>query len=195
MNAVPSARAARGAATVARMLDAVADVLRAEGPAAVSVQRVATMAGTSKGLVHYHFADKDSLLVACAERLCTQLVDAEVAALSATTPARALDDLWASLIEPRGAGARRALLALAAGPSPATRDALAAAATRRRTAARVTVERLAALIGIAPDVSLATLALTYLAFADGLALDHALHATAHHRNAFDVFWLAVLSLE
>jgi AcrR family transcriptional regulator len=191
---VSSIRAARAAATTLRLLDAVAEILRAEGPAAVSVQRVATAAGTSKGLVHYHFADKDALLVACVERLCAQLLDAEEVALRRATPDTALNDLWASIIEPRVAGARRALLALAAGPSTATRDALAGAAVRRRAAARTTIERLSVLIGIAPGVPDTTLALTYLAFADGLALDYALHPAAQHRQAFDAFWLAVLSL-
>ncbi|HKS05176.1 MAG TPA: TetR/AcrR family transcriptional regulator [Gemmatimonadaceae bacterium] len=191
---VSSIRAARAAATTLRLLDAVAEILRAEGPAAVSVQRVATVAGTSKGLVHYHFADKDALLVACAERLCAQLVDAEESSLRSTTADTALDDLWSSIVEPRIAGARGALLALAAGPSAATRDALASAATRRRSAACTTIERLAGLIGIAPGIPHTTLALTYLAFADGLALDHALHPSTLHRQAFDAFWLAVLSL-
>ena len=189
-----SPRAARAASTTLRLLDAVAEILRSEGPAAVSVQGVATAAGTSKGLVHYHFADKDALLVACASRLCTQLVDAEELALRDATAATALDQLWSCLTEPRVAGARQALLALAAGPSTATRDALASAAARRRAAARGTIDSLGELIGIAPAIPRATLALTYLAFADGLALDHALHPTVQHRQAFDAFWLAVLSL-
>jgi AcrR family transcriptional regulator len=60
-------RRTRGAETVQRLLDATAEVLSRDGAAGVSVQRVADVAGTSKGLVHYHFPDKNALLSACAE--------------------------------------------------------------------------------------------------------------------------------
>jgi AcrR family transcriptional regulator len=187
-------RAERGAATVAKLLDAAASILQAEGAAGVSVQRIADAAGTSKGLVHYHFPDKDALLSACAERLTTQLVNADQAALATSTAESALDDLWKGFEASVRAGTRRALIALAADATPATGAALAASAARRRDSAAATFARLERLLGFAPRVPRTALAGALVALTDGLALERSVSTPAQVRPSFDAFWLAVLTI-
>jgi AcrR family transcriptional regulator len=177
------------------MLDAAAAILCTEGAAAVSVQRVADSAGTSKALVHYHFAGKDALLVACVVQLASQLVQAETTALAASTPVTALNDLWTAVMEPRVLGLRRALLALITDATPATRSALVSASHSRRQGARRVVDQLRALLSFPHTVAISTLAVAHLALIDGLTLDSSVEAGPHHRHAFDAFWLAILSLE
>jgi AcrR family transcriptional regulator len=195
MTAAPaSARAARGAATVAKLLDAAASILKMEGAAGVSVQRIADVAGTSKGLVHYHFPDKDALLSACAERLTTQLVEADRFAIAASTPESALDDLWKAFEASSRAGTRRALAALTADATPATRAALAASAQRRRDAACATFAQLEPLLGVSARIPRTALAAAFVALTDGLALDPSANRASHIRPAYDAFWLAVLTV-
>lgn len=191
---MPSARAARGAATVAKLLEAAAAILSDEGAGGISVQRVADAAGTSKGLVHYHFADKDALLTRCAQQLTAEIVAAEAAAFASSTPASALGDLWNVLSGSTYRGRRRALLALATASTLATRAVLADAATERQHAAARTIAGLADLLHFDIPVSRAALALAYLAVIDGLVLDGRGQMGAQQRQAYDAFWLAVLSL-
>jgi AcrR family transcriptional regulator len=188
-------RAARGAATVVRLLDAASSILGAEGAGAVSVQRVADMAGTSKALVHYHFDGKDALLVACAHRLADQLLDAEARALHGTTPAAALDDLWNGLMHDHVRSLRRALLALMSGATPGTGVALAEISARRRTAAVTTLGVIERMLSFTPRVSRVPLAGAFVAVIDGLTIDCASAPNAEHRAVFDAFWLALLSLD
>ena len=190
-----SARAARGAATTTRLISAAVAILRDEGTAGVSVQRVADVAGTSKGLVHYHFADKDSLLTACARRVTEQLIDEESAALTSSTAASALDDLWSALSTPEHRGLRRALLALATAATPGMRLGMAESTAQRQRAAARTVGALCQLLHLEVTVSRSALSMLFLAVMDGLGLEGiGQEGLAQHRHAYDAFWLAVLSL-
>jgi AcrR family transcriptional regulator len=195
MKTATGTRGARAAATIARLLDSVAAILRTEGAGALSVQRVAEAAGTSKALVHYHFSGKDALLVACVERLAGQLEHAEGDALSGSAPETALADLWDAMMQPRTRGLRRALLALTTGATPATEVALVLAAVRRRQAATRVLLRLEELLGFAPAIPRGTLSVAFIALIDGLTLSHPLGSGQDQRQAFDGFWLAILSVE
>jgi AcrR family transcriptional regulator len=190
----PSARARRSRPAVGRLLDAAVAILRDEGAAAVSVQRVADIAGTSKGLVHYHFSDKDALLTACTHQLTAQLVEDEAAALTSSTPASALDDLWAVLSRPAYRGRRRALLALLTAPTERTRLVLRDSSAARRDAAERTVDALTRLLRFEVPLSRSALSMAFMSFADGLTLEPSGEMAAPHRQAYDAFWLAVLSL-
>jgi AcrR family transcriptional regulator len=144
--------------------------------------------------VHYHFPDKDSLLVACAERLTSELITAEASALSESTAGTVLDDLWGAFVAFAQRGAHRALIALATETTEPTRAALAAAMARRHAAAERTLGRVVDLLGFATPVSRHSLAAAYVGLTDGIALDIAVRPDRDHRPAFDAFWLAVLSL-
>lgn len=52
-----------------QIVDALAELLPAHGYAGTSVQAIAKQAGLSPGLVHYHFANKQAILIALVERL------------------------------------------------------------------------------------------------------------------------------
>lgn len=52
-----------------RLLDAVVDLLVADGYEGISIRRVATAAGVSIGAVQHHYATKDALLAAAMQRV------------------------------------------------------------------------------------------------------------------------------
>lgn len=60
-------RSAKGADTRNRILDAARDVLAEEGMEGFTTRRVAARAGISHGMCHYHFVDKQALILALVE--------------------------------------------------------------------------------------------------------------------------------
>jgi hypothetical protein len=86
------------------------------------------------------------------------------------------------------------LTELAHYPSPAVQSSLQAAAQVRRDAAARTVEDLFSALQLRPRVPAELLASVMTAFVNGLAVDWPFVADAERRVAFDVFWLAMLSL-
>jgi AcrR family transcriptional regulator len=177
-----------------RILEAAARVLADQGGTGMSMADVAAAAGVSKGLIHYHYRDKDALLA----RLAGWIVDAvearERAALAGVAPGEAIDALWRWLEYELALGDIRALLELARlreGDAPvAAREA----AVRRRALATTTVAALYETLALRPRVPVEMLADVFVAFVDGLALDAVQGPTEAHRVAYDVFWLAMLSL-
>lgn len=160
----------------------------------MSVQRVADLAAVSKGLIHYHFAGKDELLCACAHRLASQLAATEREALANVTAPEAIGSLWDMLVEPEYGGKRRAFLAIVSYRRPALRRALEQCESVRRAAALETVEAVARAFDLAIPVSPVAIAVSFIAFADGLAMMSGLREDPAHRQAHDAFWLAVLSM-
>ncbi len=179
--------------STARLVDAAVTLLCTEGVGGVSVQRVADTAGVSKGLVHYHFRDKDALLAACASALVADLVARDELARQGADATGILDGLWRALESSLQDGRRRAWLALCAESPPAIRDTLAALAADRHAAALALLGTLADLLSWTPRVPRPTLAAAYVALGDGLALDAAIRLSAEHRRAFDAFWFSVLA--
>src|ERR687895_419648 len=78
----------------ARILEAAAARLAVSGASALTMQEVAEAARVSKGLIHYHFHDKDTLLARLVVWMAEGLVRRERAALASSTPTGAIDDLW-----------------------------------------------------------------------------------------------------
>ena len=177
-----------------RILQAAGRCLIADGAAGLNMQDVATAAGVSKGLIHYHFHDKAALLEQLARALGDALVRREHEALDAVSPAQAVDTLWRWLQAELAHGEIRALLELAHDPDPGVRAATAEIAARRRETAADTITRLFAALSLTPRVPAGMLAGVAVAFTDGLALHAFAVPGADHRVAFDVFWLALLSL-
>lgn len=70
-----SKQRAKAAATRHRLLDAAADVVRTEGVAGLTLERVADVAGVSKGGLLYHFASKQDLVVGLLSRTLTNADD------------------------------------------------------------------------------------------------------------------------
>jgi AcrR family transcriptional regulator len=188
-----------------RILEAATRRIGASGAAALSIHDVAVDAGVSKALVHYHFHDKDTLLARLVEHLALGLVERERDALAAYAGRHdplAVDALWTWVEDELRRGEMRVLLELDAYRGDAVRAAARRAAGLRRAAAADTITQLLAILDLRPRVAAELLANVAVAFLDGLAIESALASddastdarASAARVAFDVFWLAMLSL-
>jgi TetR/AcrR family transcriptional regulator, transcriptional repressor for nem operon len=68
MSALDSPRTARGAATRTRIVDAAAELMRANGVASTSLDAVLAASHASKSQLYHYFADKDGLVLAVIQR-------------------------------------------------------------------------------------------------------------------------------
>ncbi len=184
----------RRPSTPIRILHAAARQLVSAGASSLSMQDVADAAGVSKGLIHYHYHDKETLLTRLIEWVTRESVARERAALARSTPRTAIEDLWTWLEAELASGHLRILSELAQERGPLVREAARRAADARRDAAMSTVVRLFAILELRPRVPEPLLADVVVAFVDGLALHAVLAPEANHRVVFDVFWLSMLSL-
>lgn len=156
----------------------------------------------SKALIHYHFIDKETLLARLIEHLTRDMVAREREALKRFEHEHnplAVDALWGWLEAELERGSINVLLELDAYRGAAVQAAARKAAAARLAAAQETVERLFTILELRPRIEPALLAAVHLAFVDGLAIRTALARDAERsptppRVAFDVFWLAMLSL-
>ena len=177
-----------------RILRATARGLVERGAASLSMQEVADSAGVSTGLIHDHYHDKAALLVRVITWMTEGLVAREAEALDDVEAATAVDTLWQWLDGEIRRGDIRAVLGLAYDPAPGVREAVREAAARRREVASHTVDALFAALGLRPRIPVPLLADVLVAFVDGLAFQATITPDADRRVAFDVFWLALLSL-
>ena len=177
-----------------RILDAAAARIVAVGAANLSLQDVADAADVSKGLIHYHFKEKETLLAILAQWIGRETVRREAEALVSSTPSTAVDDLWAWLSAELQRGHLRALQDLACEPAPKVREAVILTAAARREAAADTITRLFDLLGLRLRLPVPAVADVIVAFVDGLSVYAMLQPDTNHRVTFDVFWLSLLSL-
>lgn len=177
-----------------RILRAAVRCIVASGAAALTMHDVAEEAEVSKGLIHYHFHDKDTLLARVVEWMTQHLVARERAALEASTPRHAIDDLWTWLSAELERGHVRVLLELAQWRNPLVRRAIHEANLARRAATAASIERLFSLLALRPRIPAPLLADVVVPFVDGLAMTMGIDPEFNPRAAFDVFWLSVLTL-
>jgi len=177
-----------------RILDTAARCVATRGAAAVSLADVAAEAGVSKGLIHYHFRDKETLLVRLVDELAEGVVARERTALEGHSPATTIDALWSWLERELTHGTIRVLLELSLASYPTVREAALRAARQRRAAAAETIGRLFGMLGLRPRLPASLLAEASVAFTDGLAIDAALASEREPRVSFDAFWLSMLNL-
>jgi AcrR family transcriptional regulator len=183
-------------------MDAAARQIASAGAAALALSDIAREAGVSKALIHYHFVDKETLLARLIEHLARGLVTREREALRPYEDEHnplAVDALWAWLDGELERGDLRVLLELDAYRGVAVQAAARGAAAAREASAQETIERLFTILELRPRIEPSLLATVHLAFVDGLAIRTALarreeRAAPASRVAFDVFWLAMLSL-
>src|SRR5512145_1309373 len=79
------------------------------GAAEMSLLDVATHAGVSKALIHYHFADKESLLVQLVHWTTRGILDRQSSVLRDVSPAEAVDAVWRWIARELQLGHLRAL--------------------------------------------------------------------------------------
>ena len=187
-----SRRSRRNAAE--RILRAAASRLSTLGAAELSLQDVASAAGVSKALIHYHYRDKESLLEQVAVWATAETVEREQRALDGSTAGNAVDALWQWLEEELRGGHLRLLLELGQYRAPRVQVAVADALRIRQDASMHTIRRLFELLELRPRVPVELLAGVVVAFIDGLASRLASESPDDARVTFDVFWLSLLSL-
>jgi AcrR family transcriptional regulator len=177
-----------------RILKAAATRLAISGASMLTMQEIADEAEVSKGLIHYHFHDKDTLLARLVLWMAEGLVRREHAALATSTPHAAIDDLWRWLDGELTRGHVRALVELASWRSGRVSAAAVEAMRLRRAASTTSAERLFALLALRSRVPTALLGDLLVTFLDGLASAPTRKGGADARAAFDVLWLALLGL-
>ncbi|HET7584004.1 MAG TPA: TetR/AcrR family transcriptional regulator [Gemmatimonadaceae bacterium] len=177
-----------------RILRAAVNGLVASGAASLTMQAVAVEAGVSKGLIHYHFHDRETLVARAVEWMADALLVRAANALAHSTPRTAVDDLWAWLAGELERGHLRVLVQLADSTDPLIRRAVITAARVRRARTAQVVETLFTLLGLQLRIAPALLADVVVAFEDGLVMAHGMDDGLNARAAFDVFWLSALSL-
>jgi AcrR family transcriptional regulator len=177
-----------------RILQATARTIAVRGAAALTMSEVAETAGVSKGLIHYHFHDKETLLARVVEWMTREVIDRERLALERSSARSAIDDLWRWLNDELEHGHLRVLVELSEWREELVRREIQVSAGARRTAAVASTARLFQLLGLKPRIPEELIAEAVLAFRDGLAVAAARDHESNPRAAFDVFWLALLSL-
>lgn len=177
-----------------RILRAAAVRLSTLGAAELSLQDVATAAGVSKALIHYHYRDKESLLEQVAVWATAASVERERQALDGSTAANAVDSLWRWLEGELQGGHLRLLVELGQYRAPRVQAAVGEALRMRRDASMDTIRRLFELLELRPRVPVELLAGVVVAFIDGLASRPEPDAPEDARVTFDIFWLSLLSL-
>lgn len=177
-----------------RILRATATCIVHSGAVSLTMQEVAEEAEVSKGLIHYHFHDKDTLLARLVEWMTQQLIAREAAALARSTPRSALDDLWHWLWGEIERGHLHVLLELGEWRNDLVHRASRASTRARREAAAGTVSQVFSLLELRPRVPPQLVADVVVAFVDGLAAAARADGERDPRAAFDVLWLSLLSL-
>ena len=181
--------------TRGRIVSAGARCLAREGVAGASMAVIALEAGVSKGLLHYHYHDRATLLAEIVERISEGTIERERMAVDESDGVvGGLDALWQWLAGELDRGELAALAELALVRDGAVRRATRAAASERRRSAARTIERLFAELDLTPRVPAPLMADATVAFMDGLALDVANGSIREPRVSYDIFWLALLGL-
>lgn len=177
-----------------RILRATARTIAARGAGSLTMSEVADEAGVSKGLIHYHFHDKETLLARVAEWMTRQVIERQRQALIASSSRSAIDDLWSWFSAELERGHLRVLIELSESREELVRREIAAGIRLRRAAVQDSTARLFDLLDLTPRVPLEMIAETAFTFFDGLVIGAGRDSEGNPRAAFDVFWLALLCL-
>jgi len=179
------------------IVEAAVRQLISDGLQSFTVARVARAARSSSALVHYHFATKQRLLLAAAERLAERRTQLRLARIAAARGLAALDAFWDGLV---GGSARDVELAwhdllLLAREDRDVAGILRRERERESAACAAALPRLLADLGARPRIPPEDLASLFVTFADGLACAVAMGANvADLKGAYDAFCLALVAL-
>jgi len=180
-------------ATRQRIIDATIECVARDGTTEASMAAIAAAAGVSKALLHYHYSDRARLLAEVVAQLGERIAARERSALNAADGSKVVDALWHWLERELAQGELRVLLELSLIREPTVQSAARAVAGARRSLATGTIAEVMGRLGLVPRVPAELLGEANVAFVDGLAVGGIVSA-ADPRVAFDVFWLALLSL-
>jgi AcrR family transcriptional regulator len=179
------------------IVESATKLLASAGLSGFTVARVARLARTSSALIHYHFATKQRLLLAAAERLASRRTAVTLARLEGGRGLAALDALWDAHVAGAAADAGRAwldLLLLAREDAEVT-GILRREREREARALAATLPRLLAELDVHLRIPAEVVAGLFVAFLDGLACALAAGEDARElRGVYDAFCLALVAL-
>ena len=179
------------------IVESATKLLVSAGLSNFTVARVARSARTSSALIHYHFATKQRLLLAAAERLASRRTAARLARIEGGRGLAALDALWDTQVAGAGAEAGRAWLdlLLLAREDTDVAGILRRERDREARALAARLPRLLAELGSRLRIPAEDVAGLFVTFLDGLACALAAGADARElRGAYDAFCLALVAL-
>lgn len=178
-----------------KLVSAACMALRERGLAALTVASVASRAGVSTALVHYHFDTKGQLLLAAATRLAAARSANRLEAIGSRNGLRALDDVWEMLLGSAESGEERAYLELALRGLEDDGIAVALADDRAREHAALgsRLPVLLADLGASPVAGIEELVVVVTAALDGFTLALLYQPATSVRAAYDAFWLTMIS--
>ena len=175
-----------------RILRAAIRRIVASGAAALTMHEVSEEAGVSKGLIHYHFHDKETLLARMVEWMTRHLVARERAALAESIPRHAIDDLWKWLESELERGQIRVLLELAEWRGPLVQSAIRESAIARRDASEASIEPRFALLRLRPATPAPLPAAVLVGFSQRLAVENHSNTGISTRQCFPLVTPAFL---
>jgi AcrR family transcriptional regulator len=164
------------------------------GCGAVSLGRVATAAGVSKALIHYHFSDKQQLLSAVAVE-CTRRIEDRGSAIAGARPSGdPLAAFWNWLEEELNQGDVRALLQLARAEDHEVQERAKAGLAECRALIRARVAYVLDALEVRPAVPVVLLADVVATLVEGLAAGHDPRRAREAQNVVDALWLSLIAL-
>jgi AcrR family transcriptional regulator len=187
-------RSAPAAAAAERIVEAALAELVQLGAGAMAMREVAERAGVSKGLIHYHYRDKDALLVHVAARLGERVAARAHGALRDVVAADAVDALRHWLEREIMLGEWRGLMALADWPAPEVRITARRALAARRGEVRELIERACRLLAVRPRIASTAVGDLVIAAVSGLVAETGAGSAPDPGEATDVLVLALLGL-
>ena len=179
------------------IVEAAVRQLISAGLSSFTVARVARAARASSALVHYHFATKQRLLLAAAERLASRRTTLRLARLEGARGLAALDGLWEGLVAGAARDAERAWhdLLLLAREHAEVAAILLRERERESRALAADLPRLLRDLESHPRIPAEDLAGLFVTFLDGVACALAVGANSREiRASYDAFCLALVAL-
>ncbi len=174
-----------------RILRAALAELVLHGAGSLSMHEVADRAGVSKGLIHYHYHDKDAMLARAATRLGERICARGRRALAAMLPESVVTDLRAWMEDELQLGEWRALLSLGEWLAPAVQRAAREALDTRRAMTTELAATMFARLGIRPRIAPEQAGDLLVTLVSGLAVES---ARGDPPAAFDALVLALIAL-
>lgn len=194
MNARVGSAQGERASAARRILSAARSLAARGGVSEISIGAVAHEAGVSKALIHYHFRDKSSLLRALVEDVRSRIADRADITIPSTRDAHVLDAFWSWVQRELQQDDIRILISLSESDDEEVRTVVRQVFGERRRAAVHHATLIFSHLGLKPRLPEELVADALLAFIDGLVVRQALEPDRDPRPAFDVLWLALLTL-
>jgi AcrR family transcriptional regulator len=179
-----------------RILECAIALVQQHGAEAMSIDSVATAAGSAKGLVHYHFKTKQGLLSAVAREIATTRTRTWKQAFEAPSAQLAVQNTWSLLTAESIDGTNRAWQSLVSSPDKLTDDLAKTLREEHADALRdAFTSMLRDELGLTPTIEHAEIGLLLEALILGMSFQLMSGADADQlEGTYSAAWLAILAL-